>query len=137
MARAWEEPESRSTLIGLLGVLIIHLLLWLIAPHLFRFDAIASSDRPHAAPRTFSIELAPDTFTKPEPPPPPMRFVETNPDAPENVPDKTNNFAAQNQQVAQEKPTPNAKRSYSATDCSDSLWNVFWLLVIGREPTKL
>jgi hypothetical protein len=116
-ARLWEEPESRSTLIGLVGVLLIHFLLWLIAPHLFRFETIAGVDRPHAAPRTFNIEIAPDTFAKPAiTPPPPNRFVETNPDAPENIPDKTNNFAAQNQQVAQEKPTPDGKSDMPALE---------------------
>src|SRR5205085_998972 len=62
--------------------------------------------RPHAAPRQFNIELAPDTFAKPAEvkPPPPFKFVETNPDAPENTPDKTQNFAARNTQAAQEKP---------------------------------
>ena len=33
-----------------------------------------------------------------------MHFVETNPDANNNIPDKTNNFGAQNQQAAQPVP---------------------------------
>lgn len=72
------------------------------------------SDPPKPA---FSIELAPEEFIMPEKtPPPPQRFVETNPDAPENVPDKTNNFGAHNQQVAQEKPTPDGKSDTPATE---------------------
>lgn len=66
---------------------------------------------------TFSIELAPEEFVMPKKEPPPAeRFVETNPDAPENVPDKTRNFGAQNQQVAQEKPTPDGKSDTPATE---------------------
>jgi hypothetical protein len=49
-------------------------------------------------------------------PPPPTRFVETNPDAPDQAPYKTNNFAAQNQQVAQEKPTPDGKSDRPALE---------------------
>jgi hypothetical protein len=114
--RAWEDPESRSTLVGVAGVIIFYLLLWLVSPYLFRTDPItASASRPHASPKQFSIELAPDTFVKPTPKPPsPTRFVETNPDAPENIPDKTQNFAAQNQQVAQEKPTVDGKSDMPA-----------------------
>lgn len=118
VARVWDEPESRSTLVGIVGVVLFYLLMWLLAPYLMRFDpVVASTGRTHAAPKQFSIELAPDTFAKPVPKPPdPLRFVETNPDAPENIPDKTNNFGAQNQQVAQEKPTPDGKSDRPATE---------------------
>jgi hypothetical protein len=107
----WDDPDSRSVLIGLLGVLLVHLLLLFSAPHVLRVDPSNSVLRPHSSNRQFNIEIAPDTFIpKPVPkPPPPFKFVETNPDAPDNAPDKTNNFAARNQQVAQEKPTPDGK----------------------------
>ncbi|MBL9205418.1 MAG: hypothetical protein JNN01_10065, partial [Opitutaceae bacterium] len=62
--------------------------------------------------RTFNIELEPEeqkVAAKPVPPAKPFKFVEINPDAPDNPPDKTENFGAQNQQVAQEKPTPDGK----------------------------
>ncbi|MDX2186847.1 MAG: hypothetical protein SFV32_07945 [Opitutaceae bacterium] len=56
----------------------------------------------------FSIEVNSEDFLVPErqnsESPPPDRFIETNPDAPENVPDATRNFSDRNQQVAQEKP---------------------------------
>ena len=117
VARIWADPDSRSTLIGVLGVLLIHLLLWLLTPWLLRMEPVSALNRPPAAPRTFNIEMAPDTFTKPPPPKAlPNKFVETNPDAPENTPDKTNNFAAQNQQVAQEKPTPDSKSDRPAIE---------------------
>lgn len=115
--RALAEEDSRSTVVGVTGVILYLLIFWLGAPLLFRMETIPVSSRPHAAPRTFSIELAPDTFVpKPAPKQDPFKFVETNPDAPENIPDKTNNFAAQNQQVAQEKPTPDGKSDRPALE---------------------
>src|SRR6266700_3048653 len=113
--RQWQDPENRSTIVGLAGVVIFYLLVWLVGPYLLRSEP-ALALRPHATPRQFSIELSSDTFVKPTPKPPPDRFVETNPDAPENEPDKTRNFAARNQQVAQEKPTPNGKNDMPALE---------------------
>ncbi|MBL9201512.1 MAG: hypothetical protein JNL39_13470, partial [Opitutaceae bacterium] len=115
-ARAWANPDTRSVLIGLGAVIAFHLLLLLASPWLLSFDHIPAAARPHSAGREFNIELAPEQFTKPQEPPPPQRFVETNPEAPENTPDKTNNFAAQNQQVAQEKPTPDGKSDRPAME---------------------
>lgn len=114
----WQEPDSRSVMVGIAGVLLIHLLLLLLAPRALRLEHAPSVLRPHSSAREFSIQIAPDTFTpKPVPkPPPPMKFVETNPNAPENIPDKTNNFGAQNQQAAQEKPTPNGKADHPAIE---------------------
>ena len=115
--RAWNDPDARSTLIGVMAVVIFHLLLWLIGPRVLRLDHVAMAPRPHSTPREFNIELEPDTFAK-QPPKPkdPFKFVETNPEAPENTPDNTTNFAAQNQQVAQEKPTPDGKSDRPATE---------------------
>ena len=116
-ARAWSDPDTRSTTIGLLAVLIFHLLLILLGPLFLRIEHMPAGVRPHSTAKEFNIELAPDTFLKQPPKPPdPSRFVETNPDAPENTPDKTNNFAAQNQQAAQEKPDPNGKSDRAATE---------------------
>lgn len=123
LRRVWDEPDSRSVLIGLIGVLLVHLLLWLVAPRVLRFDHVASA-RPPAAPQQFNIELAPDAFSKPvpaippppPPPPAPSRFVIANPDAPDNPPDKTENFGQQNQQVAQEVPRPNENNDMPKLD---------------------
>lgn len=70
------------------------------------------------SPPSFNIELAPEQFTPPpqQQPKIPPKFVETNPNAPENVPDKSNNFGAQNQQAAQETPTPAGKSDRPATE---------------------
>lgn len=116
--RAWDDPEVRSTVIGIVGVLLIHLLIWRVAPMVMHFEAIPVGLRPQSsAGREFNIELAPETFPKAPPKPKdPFKFVETNPEAPENTPDNTNNFAAQNQQVAQEKPTPDGKSDRPATE---------------------
>ncbi len=108
----WEEPESRSTLVGIAGVILFYLLLWLLGPYILQFDNEPLPVRPSAAGKQFNIELAPDTFAKAPPKPvDPFKFVETNPDAPENTPDKTQNFSDRNQQVAQEKPAPTDLKS--------------------------
>jgi len=114
-ARLWDDWETRSTLIGLAGVLLIHLLLWLLAPHVFRVDLTAISQAAKA-PSIFDIEMASDEFEKAAPKPAPDQFVETNPDAPENTPDRTTNFAAQNQQVAQEVPIEDGQNDRPVTE---------------------
>jgi len=117
VARVMDDPESRSTAVGLLGVLIFYLLVWLFGPRLLDFHSVGSVVRPHASTRQFNIQIAPDMFVKPKPKPAqPFKFVETNPDAPENIPDKTENFSNRNQQVAQEKPTPNGKSDHPALE---------------------
>jgi hypothetical protein len=103
-ARLWADPDSRSVLIGIAAVLLVHLFLFATAPYLLRTDAIHAPTRKHAAPHPFSIEIAPQEFAKLLKPPPPTKYVEANPNAPDNVPDKTNNFSSKNSQLAQEKP---------------------------------
>lgn len=117
VARGVRDPDTRSVLIGLAGVVLIHLLLWLLGPAVLRFEAVPVTARPESTERNFSIELEPEVQVQPQPKPAaPFRFVETNPEAPENVPDKTNNFAAQNQQVAQQKPTPEGRSDRPALE---------------------
>lgn len=114
--RMWDDPDSRATLIGVLGALLVHLLLWLLAPQMLRIEGVAIGPRRDPAAQQFNIELAPEEFTKPTPAPPPNRFVETNPDAPTNEPDRTTNFGAHSQQAAQEKPTPDGRSDRPATE---------------------
>jgi hypothetical protein len=117
LARVWDDPDARSTLVGVAGVLLCYLLLGLLAPVLLRVTPVAPIASARPAAKQFNIEIAPDAFAKPpEPVPVPNKFVETNPDAPENTPDKTNNFSDRNQQVAQEKPTPDGKSDRPATE---------------------
>jgi len=101
-------PDVRSVQIAVIATILVHLLLLWLAPRMESFVSHEDMSRtPTEADRAFEIQLAPDLVEPPKPPP--LKFVEVNPNAPENVPDKTNNFAAQNQQVAQEKPTPDHK----------------------------
>ena len=106
-----ERPETRSVQIGVAGTILVHLILFLLAPRLLRVDQVRSLTRPHLSPHQLNIEMDPGLFLSQQKPPPkpPMKFVEANPNAPENIPDRTNNFSDRNQQAAQEKPTPNGK----------------------------
>jgi hypothetical protein len=116
-ARLWADPDSRSVLIGLIAVLLVHLMLFATAPYLLRTDTLPRLARKTAVPRQFDIDIAPDTFVKVPPKPQvPNRYVEANPNAPENVPDKTNNFSSQNQQLAQEKPQADQHNDRPKTD---------------------
>lgn len=118
LVATWDDPDSRSTTIGVAAVVLFHLLLWIVGPRVLRFEALPMPHRPHAdGGKNYNIELSPESILKPaEKPVDPSRFVETNPEAPENTPDKTVNFGAQNQQVAQEKPTPDGKSDRPATE---------------------
>jgi hypothetical protein len=102
-ARLWADPDSRSVIIGIIAVLVVHLFLFATAPYLLRTDASRGQQAKHALPRTFSIEIAPDTFTR-APTQKPTKYVEANPNAPDKVPVDTTNFSSQNSVLAQEKP---------------------------------
>ncbi len=94
--------------IGVVGTILVHLLLIFLLPQLRLRDlTLTNPGNSGTEANSFDVQLAPPEPAPPVPPKP--RFVETNPNAPDNVPDKTNNVAAQNQQVAQEKPTPDGK----------------------------
>jgi len=111
--RRWRAlgPEHRGVQIGIAGTILIHLLLFLLVPRLhFNDRAGLTPAGPESVASAFDVELAPDSVATTPPPQPVLpKFVETNPNAPENIPDKTNNFGAQNQQAAQPVPTPNGK----------------------------
>ena len=105
-AHALDEPKGNRR-VGVIGALLVHAvlvgLLLLLPRELPEGPAAATPEN-----RSFEIELSPEALLAVPAPPAPVRFVEANPDAPENVPDKTSLFAAQNQQVAQPKPTPDS-----------------------------
>ena len=99
-----EDPDRRAVQVGLIWTILVHLLLLLLAPEILRTEfSPGRFVRPGTNAKTFDIELTPESMYPP-PPPKPMRFVETNPDANNNVPDNTENFGAQNQQAAQPVP---------------------------------
>ena len=108
--------DRRSITIGIVGALVLHLVLLVFGPKM-NFVQLGTSEsgsagREREAP-SYDVEFLPSDF-EPEPPPP-QNFVEVNPDAPENIPDQTINFGAQNQQVAQEEPTPGGESESPAS----------------------
>jgi hypothetical protein len=117
-ARSWlsSNPDVRAVQVGVVVTILVHVLLLVLAPKFGRYlDARDASSSPDEwASRDFQIELAPS-----EPATPPAvklpEFVEANPNAPANMPDDTNLVAAQNQQVAQETPTPAGKSDRPAS----------------------
>ncbi len=96
---------NRSIIIGVVCTLFFHLLLFLLSPRFAfqRFSGVhtgISVVHPNKG-KSFDFELTPAA----EPPKKDaFNFVETNPDAPENTPDKTANFSNRNQQSAQPDP---------------------------------
>jgi len=95
-----DQSEDRAILIGVVCTVLFHVLLLLMAPQLALEKFVGSHSNLAAVMRakqkTFDIELAP-----PPPAPDPFKFIETNPDAPSNTPDKTRFFSNRNQQSAQ------------------------------------
>lgn len=93
--------RNRSLQAGIAGTILVHLLLLWLAPKFenhFMAGPVSTgmmADRPEE--RLFDIELTPEDL-------PPLNFVEANPDAPDNVPDETDQFSDRNQQLAQEEP---------------------------------
>ena len=99
-----KDPGDRSILIGIVATFAIHLVLIVLAPE-FGFEKFSGihtgiSVNHENRGKTFDFELTPAAPAEPERLP--SQFVETNPDAPANEPDKTNNFSNRNQQSAQE-----------------------------------
>lgn len=122
-----KEPSDRSILIGLVGTLLFHLLLVVLSPR-FAFDEFTGVHTGiHVADQnrgqTFDFELADSAQAEKERDP--FRFVETNPDAPENEPDKTVNFSNRNQQSAQREAATelDPERRPSITNGQDEIKN--------------
>lgn len=114
-----DDEDVRSVQAGLLLTIVLWpLIIWLLGAALRHLGHVAPGGPTTASKPIFNIELTPEEFYLPEQKKetPPDRFVETNPDAPENTPDKTRNVAARNQQVAQEKPTPDGKSDTPALE---------------------
>lgn len=131
----WEkDEEKKSLLIGLLLTLLLWPLLvggfaWAIG-HLHGVNAVqlASSQR-KVEPKELNIELAPE---EPLPNRNPFKFVETNPNVPDNEPTKTDNYAAKNQQAAQEKPDATTTGDHAKLDGKD----IPSQQVVVGNPTK-
>ncbi len=92
--------RSRSVRAGIAGTLLAHVILLWLAPK-FENHFLAAGNATIGTTRTpeerrFDIEIMPEEI-------PPQTFVESNPDAPDNVPDETDHFSDRNQQLAQEE----------------------------------
>ncbi|MDD3180461.1 MAG: hypothetical protein PHQ04_08940 [Opitutaceae bacterium] len=122
-----QEPEGRSIEIGIVCTIAFHIFLFWLAPRFPVEEFYGGSIRmlpTHSGGANLNIELAPGDL--PAPPPAqrePFRFVETNPNAPENIPDKTENFGAQNQQAAQPEPDKGSKSRMPRTEGRDDFKN--------------
>lgn len=122
-----KDPAERSILIGVVATVLFHVLLVVFSPQ-FKFDefsGVHSGITVNNANRgqTFDFELTPPDV--PEKQPAPAQFVETNPDAPENEPDKTSNFSNRNQQSAQKEAPKEIDplNRPSITDAQDKIKN--------------
>lgn len=108
------KPSWRAGLAGTVAVHVALLALFLALPkEIFESDRVSATQ---AADRSFEIELSPELLRPVTPVLQPVKFVEVNPDAPVNTPDKTPLFGAQNQQVAQPLPTPDGTSDTPALD---------------------
>ena len=113
------DPETRSIQVGVVVTLLFHAFLLWLAPMTFQGEMRdLFRHEKKVRPEDFSIELAPDEV-KPPPAPKLGKFVETNPNAPEAEPDKTDNFARQNQKAAQEVPDKDSKLDMPKTEGKD------------------
>jgi hypothetical protein len=121
-----EDPVSRSIGIGIACTLLFHLLLLWLSPQfsLNKFSGVHSGIAVKTNKgKSFDFQLDP---VVPEPPKQnPFRYVDTNPDAPENTPDKTPNFSNRNQQSAQPDPAKekDPENRPSITNAQDQIKN--------------
>lgn len=122
-----KEASDRSILIGVVGTLLFHVLLVVVSPRLAYDEFSGIHTGIHMNPvnrgQTFDFELADPVAAEPERDP--FRFVETNPDAPENEPDQTVNFSNRNQQSAQQVAATelDPERRPTITNAQDKIQN--------------
>jgi hypothetical protein len=131
--------DTRAVQIGVIVTLLVHGLLLLFAP---KIEQLISPDSAEVvaedwASKEFQVEFSPvvDPVPVPAAPEPPRvqlpQFVEANPNAPDNAPDKIDLVAAQNQQVAQLLPTPKGQSDAPASKGDPSTDST--VLVEGRH----
>lgn len=98
------KSKNSSVQIGLVGTILVHVLILLIGPYLLRLEHGGVPVPLEQQSDPFEIELGPELSEEEQlQEPDPFKFVETNPDAPDNAPDSTDAFSDRNQQVAQEE----------------------------------
>lgn len=133
-AHALDEKRPAWTA-GLVGTVAAHvvlgLLLFLMPDELLKTDQTA---RAPEANRAFEIELDPAWLIPAQPPSTPPRFVEVNPAAPENAPDKTPLVGSQNQQAAQPVPTPDGTSDTPTIDGEGNTNATAIVSGLAKEP---
>jgi hypothetical protein len=114
-----DESDNKSIQVGIIGTILLHIILFFILPHMARLGYFGKEKQTvtYTKPKPKEIEIPLSAFLPPPPQPKsPPKFVEANPNAPENIPDHTTNFSDRNQQVAQEKPTPGGHNDHPALE---------------------
>jgi hypothetical protein len=135
-----KDPSDRSILIGIVATVLFHVLLVLLSPK-FAFDDFSGihtginiqSKQPG---QSFDFQLNDPVQEKPRNP---FQFVETNPDAPANEPDKTDNFSNRNQQAAQKEAPKELDPLHrpSITDAQDKIKNDTAVVTGDMSPPQL
>lgn len=100
--REWSDDTRQfPVVLGVVSTILFHLLLWFLLP-LLPMSEPTQWTPPEGSTKGktlhFILERLPEALPEPEQ----FRFVETNPEAPTNEPDKTANISNRNQQTAQE-----------------------------------
>lgn len=91
-----DRTRDRDALVaGVIGTVILHLLFLLLLPKFLIEHPIDPAADAAAATPDLDLNLVTEADEAAQ-----GRYVETNPDAPENTPDNTTNFSARNQQAA-------------------------------------
>lgn len=138
-ARPWLSAKSdvRAVQIGVVATVTLHVLLLVFAPRIGRFLDIDTSSAGEVdwKSREFQVDYLPGEtpVTAPEVKLP--QFVEANPNAPENMPDDTNLVASQNQQVAQETPSPESNTDMPASKGDPATSSTAIVSGMQVEPT--
>lgn len=96
-----DAPESRwATLVAILATLLVHVAAVLVVPAEFMSINHADSKDDAGADEVYEISLVEG--------PEQLRFVEASPEAPENEPDRTDQYSYRAQQAADESPLQDA-----------------------------
>lgn len=135
-----KDPSDRSILIGVVATVLFHVLLVVLSPK-FAFDDFSGvhtgiNVQSKQQGQSFDFQLNDPVQEKPRNP---FQFVETNPDAPANEPDKTDNFSNRNQQAAQAEAAKelDAQHRPSITNAQDKIKNDTAVVSGDMSPPQL
>ena len=136
----WRRDQSRAErlplIIGLVGTVVFHVLAYFGAMRIPFGGAELPPDDIATMREKYEKQELTFLLADDQPPPPPKRFVEVNPDAPENDPGATDNFGARNQQAAQPEPgRDNSDRAKTTGEADTSTTVVTGVRQPPAEPT--